>query len=43
MVVCTNRDTPNVLKAVKQIDPDAFITVASVTGVYGQGFQPIKL
>lgn len=43
MVVCTNRDTPAVLKAVKQIDPDAFITVASVMGVYGQGFQPIKL
>ena len=43
MVVCTNRDTPNILKAVKQIDPNAFITVASVTGVYGQGFQPIKI
>ena len=43
MVVCTNRDTPSILKAVKQIDPDAFITVASVMGVYGQGFQPIKL
>lgn len=43
MVVCTNRDTPSILKVVKSIDPDAFMTIASVTGVYGLGFQPIKL
>ncbi|MBR4995255.1 MAG: YitT family protein [Alistipes sp.] len=43
MVVCTNRDTPAVLKAVKNIDPEAFMTIASVAGVYGRGFQPIKL
>lgn len=43
MVVCSNRETPAVMKYVKDIDPNAFITVASVMGVYGQGFQPIKL
>ena len=43
MVVCNNRETPAVMKYVKEIDPNAFMTVASVMGVYGQGFQPIKL
>lgn len=42
MVVCSNRETPTVMKYVKQIDPNAFMTVASVMGVYGRGFQPIK-
>ena len=43
MVVCSNRETPAVMKYVKNIDPNAFMTVASVMGVYGKGFQPIKL
>lgn len=43
MVVCNNRETPTILKYVKEIDPDAFMTVGSVMGVYGRGFQPIKL
>ena len=43
MVVCTNRETTTVMKYVKQVDPNAFMTVASVMGVYGRGFQPIKL
>ena len=43
MVVCSNRETQTVLSFVKKIDPDAFITVGSVMGVYGRGFQPIKL
>lgn len=43
MVVCNNRETPTILKFVKEIDPNAFMTVGSVMGVYGRGFQPIKL
>ena len=43
MVVCNNRETPTIMKIVKGIDPNAFMTVASVMGVYGRGFQPIKL
>jgi uncharacterized membrane-anchored protein YitT (DUF2179 family) len=27
---------------IKSIDPNAFITVGSVMGVYGQGFDSIK-
>ena len=43
MVVCNNRETPKVMKFVRQLDPNAFITVGSVMSVYGRGFQPIKL
>ena len=37
------RETLTVMNFVRQIDPDAFMTVGSVMGVYGRGFQPIKL
>ena len=30
------------LKFVKRVDPEAFITVGSVMGVYGKGFQAIS-
>jgi uncharacterized membrane-anchored protein YitT (DUF2179 family) len=42
MVVCSNRETSTILKFIKEIDPNAFMTVGSVMGVYGRGFQPIK-
>jgi len=41
MVVCRKRETSVILKFVKTIDPDAFISVGSVMGVYGKGFQTI--
>ena len=42
MVVCRKRETSMILKFVKTIDPDAFMTVGSVMGVYGKGFQAIS-
>ncbi|MEG1699800.1 MAG: YitT family protein [Alistipes sp.] len=42
MVVCRKRETPMILKFVKTIDPNAFMTVASVMGVYGKGFQTLN-
>lgn len=42
MVVCRKRETAVILKFVKTIDPDAFITVGSVMGVYGKGFQALN-
>ena len=42
MVVCNNRETPAVMKHVREIDPNAFMTVASVMGVYGQGFDALN-
>ena len=41
MVVCRKRETAMLLKFVKTVDPNAFITVGSVMGVYGLGFQSI--
>lgn len=41
MVVCRKRDTSMLLKIAKTVDPDAFITVGSVMGVYGKGFETL--
>mgnify|MGYP002951263288 FL=1 len=42
MVVCRKRETSSILKLVKSVDPDAFITVGSVMGVYGKGFEALN-
>ncbi len=42
MVIARKNEVQEVFKVVKQIDPDAFITVGTVMGVYGQGFDKIK-
>jgi uncharacterized membrane-anchored protein YitT (DUF2179 family) len=42
MVVTRRTDVSVLLRMVKSIDPDAFLSVSSVTGVYGKGFDQIK-
>ncbi len=42
MVVCRKRDTSHLLKLIKEEDPKAFLTVGSVMGVYGQGFDALN-
>ena len=42
MVVVRKHETPQVFKIVKQHDPDAFISMGSVMGVYGFGFDEIR-
>jgi uncharacterized membrane-anchored protein YitT (DUF2179 family) len=42
VVVVKRYETSAVFRAIKEIDPEAFISVANVMGVYGQGFDPIK-
>ena len=42
MVVCRKRDTSTILKFIREEDPNAFITVGSVMGVYGQGFDALN-
>ncbi|MBQ4502736.1 MAG: YitT family protein [Alistipes sp.] len=42
MVVCRKRDTPTILKIAQSVDPDAFITIGSVMGVYGKGFDALN-
>jgi uncharacterized membrane-anchored protein YitT (DUF2179 family) len=43
MVVTRKNDLNLLLRYVKSIDPDAFLSVSSVMGVYGKGFDTIKL
>ncbi len=42
MCVCRKRDLAMVLKVVRSIDPEAFITIGSVMGVYGKGFEALN-
>ena len=42
MVVCRKRETQMLLKFVRTVDPSAFMTVGSVMGVYGQGFETLN-
>lgn len=42
MVITRKSDLNVLLRYVKSIDKDAFLSVSSVTGVYGQGFDSIK-
>jgi len=42
MVVVRKTDLNVVFNYIKAIDPDAFMSVGSVTGVYGNGFDRIK-
>ncbi len=42
MVVCRKNETQLLFRVIKECDPDAFITVASVMGVYGLGFESLK-
>jgi uncharacterized membrane-anchored protein YitT (DUF2179 family) len=39
VVLCRKMETGNILRVVKEHDPEAFVSVGSVTGVYGQGFE----
>lgn len=42
MVVVRKTDLPILLRLLKTIDPEAFISVTSATAVYGKGFDQIK-
>lgn len=42
MVLVKKQESNSLLKIVKEIDPDAFISVNSVMGVYGNGFERIR-
>lgn len=43
MSVVRKRETGMIFKKIKEIDPNAFISMGSVMGVYGQGFDKLKL
>lgn len=42
MVLVKKQESNSLLRIIKEIDPDAFISVNNVMGVYGRGFDRIK-
>ncbi|MDX9883427.1 MAG: YitT family protein [Prolixibacteraceae bacterium] len=43
MTLVRKRETSMIFRRIKEIDPNAFISMGSVMGVYGQGFEKIKI
>lgn len=43
LVMCRKIEAVTIFRIIKSIDKDAFITQANVNGVYGKGFDQIKL
>ncbi|MBQ8047755.1 MAG: YitT family protein [Prevotella sp.] len=41
-ILARKRESPQMFRIIKSIDPNAFVSVGSVIGVYGEGFDPIK-
>jgi len=42
MVACRKNQTTQIYRIIKEVDPQAFITVGSVMGVYGEGFENLR-
>lgn len=43
MSVVKKRETSAIFRKIKEIDPEAFISMGSVMGVYGEGFEKLKM
>lgn len=43
LVVCRRLEANVIFRLIKSVDPNAFITQANVRGVYGQGFDELKV
>jgi len=43
MTIVRKKETSIIFRMVKEIDPNAFISMASVMGVYGQGFDKLRV
>lgn len=42
MTVVRKRESPEIFRKIKELDPNAFISLNSVMGVYGKGFDKLK-
>src|SRR6056297_1907194 len=42
MILVRKQESNHILKIIKETDPDAFISLGNVMGVYGSGFEQIK-
>jgi uncharacterized membrane-anchored protein YitT (DUF2179 family) len=43
MLIVRKHEVTDVFRAIKEIDPDAFISMGNVMGVYGKGFDRMKV
>lgn len=43
MLICRKTEVSQLMRHIKEVDPDAFISMGSVMGVYGQGFDRYKV
>lgn len=43
IVYCRKIESVTIFRIIKSVDPDAFITQTATNGVYGKGFDPIKV
>ena len=43
LVMCRKIESVTISRIIKSIDPNAFTTQANVNGVYGQGFDELKV
>jgi len=43
MVIVRKHESTHIFRLIKEIDPEAFISVGSVMGVYGKGFDQLKV
>lgn len=43
LVMCRKIESVNIFRIIKSIDPDAIVTQTNVNGVYGKGFDVIKV
>lgn len=42
-ILAKKRESVSIFRLIKMIDPQAFVSQSSVIGVYGEGFDPIKV
>ena len=42
VVIVKRTETSRILKLIKEVDPDAFVSIGNVSEVYGKGFEPMK-
>ena len=43
VVLAKKRQSEDIFRLIKDIDPDAFISQSNVVGVYGEGFDKLKV
>ena len=42
MVIVRKHEAQNIIRIIKEIDPQGFITMGHVMGTYGKGFEEIR-